>query len=186
MPRSRHNSLLFPVKLGKAAAEAYQRPTLPTDKIWIYLVDSSGIKSYIYQGTMILLWHIPGAAHAAPASTAAAAIVPQGSVEIESFKQNDLFGGYVIVKYDSPADGDKLHLRAYDSSNPVTADWFASNDVKLKSGPGVQLVKIAASTTANSPDLFKADTLEIQLLDGTGKILATGSKELPMTWAKRK
>ena len=107
-------------------------------------------------------------------------------MQIESFKQNDLFGGYVIVKYNLLADGGKLHLRVFDSSNPSSADWFANGDVALKSGPGMQLVKISVPPEAKSPDVFKVDTLEIQMLDDKGKILATGRKEIPMTWAKRK
>jgi hypothetical protein len=131
---------------------------------------------------MILLWHVPGGGKAAPAAVAA----PQSTVQIESFKQNDLFGGYVIVKYNLLADGGKLHLRVFDSSNPSSADWFANGDVALKSGPGMQLVKISVPPEAKSPDVFKVDTLEIQMLDDKGKILATGRKEVPMTWAKRK
>ncbi len=180
--RGSHNSILFPVKLGAAAADAFRRATLPTDKIWVYLVGASGVKSYIFQGTMVLLWHVPGGAKAAPAAAAA----PQSTVQIESFKQNDLFGGYVIVKYNLPADGGRLHLRVFDSSNPSTADWFASNDVSLKSGPGMQLVKISVPPDGKSPDVFKADTLEIQMLDEKGNILATGRKEAPMTWARQK
>ena len=182
--RRSHDSILFPVKLSAAAADAFRRPTLPTDKIWVYLLDGSGVKSYIFQGTMILLWHVPGAARYAPAPAVAAA--PAGAVEIEDFKHNDLFAGYVIVKYNSPVEGGRLHLRVFDSANPSSADWFASNDVSLKSGPGVQLVKVASLPGANSPDVFKVDTLEIQLLDDKGKILASGTKEVPMTWAKRK
>jgi hypothetical protein len=134
---------------------------------------------------MVLLWHVPGGGAAGGARAAAGAAV-QNMVQIESFKQNDLFGGYVIVKYNLLADGGRLHLRVFDSSNPASAGWFANNDVPLKSGPGMQLVKIGALPQAQSPDLFKADTLEIQMLDSKGNILATGRKDVPMTWAKRK
>ena len=180
--RRSHNTILFPVKLIAVAASAFRRATLPTDKIWIYLVDASGVKSYIFQSTMVLLWRVPGAANAGPA----AAAPRQSGVQIESFKQNDLFGGYVIVKYNMPADGGRLHLRVVDSSNPSTEEWFANNDVSLKAGPGMQLVKIAALPGAKCPDVFKADTLEIQLLDEKGNILATARKDAAMTWAKRK
>ena len=61
-----HNSILFPVKLGAAAAAAFRRATLPTDKIWVYLVDASGVKSYIFQSTMVLLWHVPGGGQRRP------------------------------------------------------------------------------------------------------------------------
>ena len=38
----------------------------------------------------------------------------------------------------------------------------------------------------NLRNVFKADTLEIQMLDEKGNILATGRKEAPMTWARQK
>jgi hypothetical protein len=181
--RSSHNSILFPIKLQSAAADAFRSATLPTDKIWIYFVDGAGIKSYIFQSTMILLWHVPGGARYASAEPSA----PQSAVEIEEFKQNNLFAGYVIVKYNlADSGGGKLRLRVYDSANPASADWFANHDVPLKSGPGMQLVKISALPDSPSPDVFKVDTMEIQLLDDTGKILATGTKDVPATWAKRK
>jgi hypothetical protein len=177
-----HNSVLIPVKLGAAAANAFKRAALPTDKIWIYLTDASGVKSYIFQGTMLLLWRVPGHSAAAQAADAA----PHNTAQIESFKQNGLFDGYVIVKYNLLANGGRLHLRVFDSASPSAADWFANNDVALKSGPGMQLVKIAVSPEAKSPDVFKLDTLEIQMLDENGNTLATGRKETPMTWAKPK
>lgn len=62
----------------------------------------------------------------------------------------------------------------------------ASGEVPLKSGPGMQLVKVAVRRGAESTDVFKVDTLEIQMLDEQGNILASGKKETPMTWAKPK
>jgi hypothetical protein len=39
---------------------------------------------------------------------------------------------------------------------------------------------------ANSPDLFSADTMEIELLDDAGKVLSAIKKQTPMRWAKPK
>ena len=57
---------------------------------------------------------------------------------------------------------------------------------RLNPAPGMQLVKISVPPDGKSPDVFKADTLEIQMLDEKGNILATGRKEAPMTWARQK
>ena len=179
--RGNRNLVMFPVRLNPDAARSFQRTTLPTDKIWVYLTDRSGAKSYIFQGTMILVWHLPPAGPTAPVEN-----VPGNSAEIETFKQNDFFGGYITVKYNLTASAGRLHVRVFDSAQPAMADWFAPNDVPVKSGPGLQLVKIGVSPGANSPDVFNANTIEIQLLDDSGTLMASGQKQTPMSWAKPK
>jgi hypothetical protein len=179
--RGNRNLVMFPVRLNPDAARNFQRTTLPTDKIWVYLTDRSGAKSYIFQGTMILVWHLPPVGPTAPVEN-----VPGNSAEIETFKQNDFFGGYITVKYNLTASAGRLHVRVFDSAQPAMADWFAPNDVPVKSGPGLQLVKIGVSPGANSPDVFNANTIEIQLLDDSGTLMASGQKQTPMSWAKPK
>jgi hypothetical protein len=174
------NFVMFPVKLNVAAAQGVKRPTLPTDKVWVYLADASGNKSYIFQGTMLLVWHVPGPA-AAPAQTG-----DGNTLEIESVKQNGLFSGYVTVNYNMRAPKGRLRLRIFDSANPATASWFVSDDIPIKSGPGLELVKIAVPRDAAAPDVFSADTVEIQMLDAKDAVLATLRKHLPMSWAKPK
>jgi hypothetical protein len=181
--RGSRSFVMFPVKLNAAAAQSFKRPTLPTDKVWIYLVDASGAKSYIAQSTMILVWHIPGGGGPAAAAVAA----PRNTVEIESFKQNDLFSGYVSVRYNLAAGPDaQLRLKVSDSANPPTVGWFASDDIPIKAGVGVQLVRIAVPKEAPSPDVFNADTIEVQMLDAKGAVTASIQKKATMTWAKPK
>jgi membrane protein involved in colicin uptake len=179
--RSSRNFVMFEVKLRPEATAAFHQATLPTDKIWVYLTDDSGEKTYIFQGTMILLWHLPGA-KAAPVAVA----TPRNTLQLESFKQNDLFSGYVTVKYNILAEHGRLRLRIYDSANPGTADWFFSDDVSVKSGPGMQLVRVAVPPEAKSPDVFKADTIELLLLDQKGQTLADLKTATEMSWAKPK
>jgi hypothetical protein len=180
--KSSRNFVMFPVKLNLQATQALKRTTLPTDKVWIYLADAAGQKSYIFQATMLLVWHLPGAANAAGAT----APNSPNTLQIESFKQNDLFSGYVAVKYDCAGKAGRLRLRVYDSANPSSADWFASEDIPIKSGPGLQLVRINVPKEAASPDSFKADTVEVQMLDGKGQVVARLQKQTPMNWAKPK
>ncbi|HEX3718838.1 MAG TPA: hypothetical protein VH595_12790 [Verrucomicrobiae bacterium] len=177
------NFVMFPVKLDSAAAQSLNRRTLPTDKIWIYVINAAGEKFYIFQGTMMLVWHIPGGGEASSANLA------QGShntLEIESFKQNDLFSGYVTVKYNLRSSEGHLHLSVYDSANPATAQWFESDDIPIKSGPGLQLVRIDVPRRAHSPDVFNVDTVEIQMRDAHGTLLASSRNQSPMSWAKPK
>ncbi len=178
------NFVMLPVKLNVAAARDGKRSTVPTDKVWVYVADSSGQKRYIFQGTMMLVWHVPGATQADAQS--AAQFGGGNTLEIDSLKQNDLFSGYVSVNYNLRTGKGRLRLRIFDSANPATASWFASDEVTIKSGPGVELVKIAVPKDASSPDVFNADTVEIQMLDTKGETLATVRKQLPMSWAKPK
>jgi len=181
--RGSRSFAMFPVKLSAAAAQSFKRATLPTDKVWIYLVNASGAKSYVAQSTMILVWHIPGGGGPAAAEVAAR----RNTVEIESFKQNDLFSGYVSVRYNlASGSSAQLRLKVYDSANPATVGWFASDDIAIKSGLGVQLVKTAVPKEARSPDVFKADTIEVQMLDEKGAVTASVQKQTTMTWAKPK
>jgi membrane protein involved in colicin uptake len=177
------NFVMFPVQLNVAAAQSVKRPTLPTDKVWIYVADASGQKSYIFQGTMMLVWHIPGGAQPGAPTAAQSG---GNTLEIESFKQNDLFSGYVTVKYNIRASEGRLRLRIFDSANPTTASWFASDDIAIKSGPGLELVRIAVPKGAASPDVFSADTVEIQMLNAKGAVLTALRKQSPMSWAKPK
>jgi hypothetical protein len=177
------NFVMFPVKLNSAAAHSLNRRTLPTDKVRIYVINAAGEKSYIFQGTMMLVWHISGGSEASPTALA------QGShntLEIESFKQNDLFSGYVTVKYNLRSSEGHLHLSVYDSANPATAEWFESDDIPIKSGPGLQLVRIDVPKRAHSPDVFNVDTVEIQMRDAHGSLLASSRNQSPMSWAKPK
>lgn len=82
--------------------------------------------------------------------------------------------------------GGKLRLRVYDSAQPATADWFASDDVTIKSGPGLELLKVSVPKEAPSPDLFSADTIEVQMLDSDGAVVASVKKQSAMSWAKPK
>jgi len=175
--------VMFPVKLDSAAAQRFRRPTLPTDKVWIYLTDAKGAKSYIYQSTMVLVWHLSSGSASPPSAVA----TEMNAVEIDSFKQNDLFSGYVTVRYNL-ANGPtaKLHLKVYDSAKPATADWFACYDLEIKSGPGLQLIRIAVSKEAPSPDVFNADTVEVDMFDQKGAVTASVKKQTPMSWAKPK
>jgi hypothetical protein len=182
--RGNRNFVMFPVKLDAAAAQSFKRATLPTDKVWVYLADANGVKSYIYQSTMVLAWHLPGASAPAPVAVAPKKM---NTVEIDSFKQNDLFSGYVTVRYNLAVGSTaKLRLKVYDSAKPATADWFACDDLDIKSGPGLQLIRIAVPKEAPSPDVFNADTVEVQMLDKKGTVTVNVKKETPMSWAKPK
>jgi hypothetical protein len=80
----------------------------------------------------------------------------------------------------------RIHLRIYDSAKPESGDWFESDDVLIKSGPGLSLVNIKVPPESKGPAIFSADTVEITLLDAKDKVLATVKSKSDMSWAKPK
>ena len=135
---------------------------------------------------MLLGWRIPGAASAVRA-VPVAPVAPASTVEMDGFKQNNLFSGYVMIKYNLSADGGKIHVRVFDSANPESANWFNSPDVVVKSGTGLTLVKMNVPTSSTGPDLlFKTDSIEIQLLDDSGNNMTSLKTQTPLNWAKPK
>jgi hypothetical protein len=130
---------------------------------------------------MLLSWHSPGGGASTPAPAPA-----QSTLQMDDFKQTDTFSGQVIARYNLAANAGVLRLRIYDSAKPQSADWFKSEDAPIKSGPGLQPLKISVSPASTGPDLFNADTIEITILDDHDKVLASAKSQTPMIWAKPK
>ena len=178
--------VLFPVKFNPASGSAPKGGSYGTDKIWVYLTGPSGEKQYISSATMLLMWHPPGGATEGAAPVAAVRAGSQSTAQIESVKQNNAFGGSVTVRYNLGVDSGRIHLRLYDSAKPESADWFDSEDVPIKSGPGLNLVNFKVPPESKAPAIFSADTIEITLLDDKDKVLATVTAKSSMSWAKPK
>jgi len=176
--------VLFPVKFNPASGSAPKSGSFGTDKVWVYLTGPAGEKQYISSATMLLQWHPPGGASGGPAAVAAARAGSQSTAQIEDFKQNNAFSGSVMVRYNLGVDSGRIHLRIYDSAKPESGAWFESEDVPIKSGPGLSLVNIKVPPESKGPAIFSADTIEITLLDDKDKVLATVTTKSNMSWAK--
>mgnify|MGYP001563925335 FL=1 len=184
IPKSRRNFMLFPINFQPPAAVAAQTPSFSTDQVLVYLLEATSTKRFnLFPATMLLMWRPPGISQPVAAQPATAG----NTLELEDFKQNDPSAGYVTVKYNLLTGQGRLRLKVYDAANPASADWFTTRPVEVKAGRGVQLIDIKVEADSKSPtDLFKAGTIEVELLDLAGKVLAKVSKQLPMTWAKPK
>ena len=181
--KTRSPDAFFSVKFNPAPGAVPKSGSFGTDKIWIYLAGPSGEKQYISSATMLLMWHPPGGA--APAAAAAAAAAgPQSTAQIGDVKQNSASSGSVTVRYNLGVDSGRIHLRIYDSAKPESAAWFESDEVPIKSGPGLSLVTIKVPPESKGPALFSADTIEITLLDDKDKVLTTATVKSSMSWAK--
>jgi hypothetical protein len=175
--------MLFPVKFQPPTADLGAFGSFPTDKLSVYLGEAAQVQRFnLFVATMLLMWRAPGASQVAPAPAATSS-----SVELDDFKQNDPSSGYVMVRYNLVGGPGKLRLRLYAAADPATANYFAVQDQKVQAGRSLQMLEFSVKPDAPSPsDVIKADTFEIELLDASGKVLATVKKQVPMTWTKPK
>ena len=176
--------VLFPVKFNPASGAIPKSGSFGTDKIWVYLAGPNGEKTYISSATMLLIWHPSRAAAAAAPSGRPA--VSGSTARIGEVTQNNAFSGAAVVHYNLGVDSGRIHARLYDSANPESAAWFDSEDVPIKSGPGISLVNFRVRALSPGPAIFSADTLEITLLDEQNKVLATVQTKSSLSWAKPK
>ena len=59
--------------------------------------------------------------------------------------------------------------------------------IDVKPGRGLQTLEVKVEPDSKSPtDFIRADTIEIEMIDTTGKVLAKTSKKANMTWSKPK
>lgn len=181
--KSRRNFALFPVKFQPPASQSANWNTFATDKVLVYLAETASAKKLnLFPATMMLLWRPPGGG-AGPASPEK----NSSTITMEDFKQNDLFSGQVTVRYHLIGDAGRIRVRVLNASNPASASWFEEAETPIKGGRGIQILKIGVNPDAKIPtDVFKADTIAIDLLDSKGNPVATEKKESPMSWAKPK
>ena len=178
--KSSQRLALFPIKFQPPDANAFA--TFSTDKIFIYLQDAVSVQRFnLFPMAMLVMWKAPGA------TAQAGSAVSAGTIELGDLKQSDLFSGYLTLKYTLTAPNGKIRVRIFDSRNERSASWFAIKDVDVKQGGGLQLVQIAVKKDADSPsDIIRADTMEVELVDSVGKVVANVKKENVMNWARPK
>ena len=180
--RSRRNFMLFPVKFEPPSASSSSFGSFATDKVLVYLTDDGNEeRANLFPATMLLTWRAPGADSGGPAAQGAGA-----SLTLDDFKQNDLFSGYVTVRYQANANS-WIRLKILDSNNPASAEWFESVPEPVKRGRGLQLLRVRVFEDANSPsDLIKADTIIVELIDSGERVLDRLEHKVSMDWARPK
>jgi hypothetical protein len=180
--KSRRNFVLFPVKFTPPAGVGMDASGFSTDKVLVYLTNDSSKHMNLFAATMLLMWRAPGSAASVMPIAAAT-----HTIDFDDFKQNDASDGYVAIRYNLVAGGGRLRVAVYDSANPATKDYFATSQVDVNPGRGVQTLEVKVEPESKSPtDFIRADTIEIEMIDKTGKVLAKTSKKANMTWSKPK
>lgn len=178
--RSRRNFALLPVRFNPPADVASQVASYPTDRVLVYLQQAANAaRMNVHPATMLLVWRPPGAqARTGAAETA-------NRIELDDFKQNDLHSGYLTVQYHLERGPGKIRVRVYDSKDPASGRWFVAPDRPAQTGKGLQLLAVEVNEDAPIKNAtFTADTVEVELLDSTGNVVASLKKAVAMTWAK--
>jgi hypothetical protein len=180
--KSRRNFVLFPVKFTPPAGVGADASGFPTDKVLVYLSDSAAQRHNLYAATMLLMWRAPGSANvAAPVASAT------HTIDFDDFKQNDASNGYVSIRYHLLSGKGRLRVSVFDSANPGSRDYFARSAVDVNPGRGIQTLEVKVEPDSKSPtDFVRADTIEIEMIDSGGNVLAKTSKRAAMAWSKPK
>lgn len=182
--RSRRNFVLVPVKFQPPSDQLQSYSPYSTDRLLVYLAESATSRRFnLFNATMLLVWNAPGAAPLTPGSASRTG----NSLEMDDFKQNDLFSGYVTVRYQLKTGPGQIRMRIYNSANPASERYFNTQEYRVQAGRNLQLLEFTVHPEAQSAtDVIKADTIEIELLDNSNQVVARLVKKTPMTWARPK
>ncbi|HEY1172250.1 MAG TPA: hypothetical protein VGH19_12825 [Verrucomicrobiae bacterium] len=184
--KSRKETVLVPVKFQPPSGRAASFNNYATDRMLIYMADGATAKQVnLFAATMFLVWRPPTAPAAGPGTTAAApAKAVTGTVEIDAVRQEDVYTGYVTVKY-STTGNSQLRVKLYPKGKPAGAEWFKVDVTPVKQGSGLELFKVAVDPLAKTEyDLINIDVIEVDLLNESGQVIATKQMAQTMSWVK--
>jgi hypothetical protein len=106
---------------------------------------------------------------------------------MDDFKQTDASTGYVTIKYNLANGTGRLRARLSDSNRAGSAAWFDVKEEKVNAGRGLQLLDLNVKPDpAGSSESFQIDTVELELVDPGGKVVATQRKNLSASWSRPK
>lgn len=178
--KSRRNFAVLEVKFQPPAGLP-DSAAFSTDKVLVYLQEGgSGKRFNVFLTTMLLVWR-------AERSQLTAVQTSGNSIEIDDFKQTDASNGYVTVKYNLLSGSGRIRAKIYEAKRPESAAYFVSDIRDVPIGRGLQLVEVRVDENSkSSTELINADTVEVELLDPEGKVVAKTSKQAAMVWSKPK
>jgi serine/threonine protein kinase len=180
--KARRNFALIPVHFQPPGSlpEEESNP-FSTDTIVVYLAEKGTGRRYnMFRAAMLLSWRAPDALNTATKEAA-------NHIEIEEFKQNDASNGYIHAKYRLLDGPGRIRVNVYDFANPASAGYFTSDSPALTEGSGAKLIEIRIESESKSPnDFIHANTIEVELLDANGKVLARSSKQSRTVWLRPK
>ena len=81
----------------------------------------------------------------------------------------------------------KIRVRVFDSAKPDSAEWLSVDAPTARTGEGLQVVKISVPPGSSSPtDVWKTDTVQVDLLDEKGAVVATAKQDFKASWVRPK
>jgi hypothetical protein len=187
LKRSRKETVLVPVKFQPPSGKGGNFNNYATDRMLVYMADGATAKQVnLFAATMFLVWRPPtaGSSPAPGNSSPIATSKLTGSIEIDQVRQEDVYQGYVTVKYTTSGNA-KLRVKLYPKGKPESAEWFKVETAPLKQGSGLELFKVAVDPEAKTPyDLINIDIIEAELLNESGQVIATKQMAQTMSWVK--
>jgi hypothetical protein len=185
--RSKRNFALLPITFNPPASQTAALANYSTDKLIVYLLENTSAQRFeLFTASMLLRWRPPGNAPAS-APSAASTAAAQDTLEFDDLKQNDLYSGYVTLRYRLAAGPGKLRLKILEAAKPESAGYFKTTELAVPAGRNAQLLEFSARPDAPCPtDIIKADTVEVELLDASGKVAARLAQPATMSFARPK
>ncbi len=187
--RSRKETVLVPVKFQPPAGKGASFNNYATDRMLVYMADGTTAKQVnLFAATMFLVWRPPTAGSATPGSSPGNVITVAtkltGTVEIDQVRQEDVYTGYVTVKYTASTNA-KLRVKLYPKGKPESAEWFKVDVSSIKQGSGLELFKVAVNPQAKTTyDLINIDVIEAELVGADGQVVASKQMAQTMSWVK--
>ena len=182
--RSRRNFLLLPVKFNPSLfPSAGSLTQYATDQIQVYVKEASksANKYKLFDTTMLLHWETDSKSKVSQLQN-----INQDYLEIDTFKKNDLYQGYVTVRYRLVSNKTaRIRVSIFNSEIPDSRNWMECETRFIDGELGLELLnfKVQYNAKPTTGASFSLDTILIEMVDTEGKVLASINKETPMTFA---
>jgi len=182
--RSRRNFLLLPVRFNPSLfPSAGSLTQYATDQIQVYLKEAnkSASKYKLFDTTMLLHWETDSKSKVSQLQS-----INQDYLEIDTFKKNDLYQGYLTVRYRLVSSKTaRIRVSLFNSEIPDSRNWMECETRFIDGELGLELLnfKVFHDAKPSTGASFSLNTILIEMVDADGKVLASINKETPMTFA---
>ncbi len=182
--RSRRNFLLLPVRFNPSLfPSAGSLTQYATDQIQVYLKEAnkSASKYKLFDTTMLLHWETDSKSKVSQLQS-----INQDYLEIDTFKKNDLYQGYLTVRYRLVSSKTaSIRVSLFNSEIPDSRNWMECETRFIDGELGLELLnfKVFYNAKPSTGASFSLNTILIEMVDADGKVLASINKDTPMTFA---
>lgn len=177
------STFVLPVKFDPPDPTSSRYRRYATDQVSVFLADNrSQQQMELSEALVYLNWRAPGSDASSANQSAISGSVP-GGLKVDTIKQYDVYSGYVTIHYELAKGPGRLKVVMYDTTNPLSYQWFDIEERRVPQGRGFELVKIKVKSTAqNATDLLSPNKMEIVLMDANNEVAGRTQQEMNINW----